>query len=284
MKKNLIITACNENHGDFLSNHWYPSLKENVNLRDIDVAVIDYGLNKKQLAKLKGVKVIKGAAKGHIVTARFKDISTFLKNSSYSQVLCCDGGDIIFQTDISEIFTISPNEIKATTEDIQALFKLLFIGSKNYENKNYAKRLKKVVLTTKTINVGFFLGPRKKIQRMLEECYNEIKKKNFGQDQTFYNYYLYTHGFFEIDNKYNYCVPLNEIKIKIKEGKVYFSNGELIPVVHNVSLKPFMLIQNFGYGKEFNKINSFHYLLIRLFRKKVHLFYLLLSKILVNFK
>ena len=39
--KNTIITASDGNCGDFLVNHWMRSLKSNVDLKNIDVVVLD---------------------------------------------------------------------------------------------------------------------------------------------------------------------------------------------------------------------------------------------------
>ena len=39
--KNVIITCCNAKYGDSLVNNWLKSLKENVNLSNVDLVVID---------------------------------------------------------------------------------------------------------------------------------------------------------------------------------------------------------------------------------------------------
>ena len=40
----VIVTSSDSRYGDFLVRHWGRSLKTNVDLRDIDVVVLDYGL------------------------------------------------------------------------------------------------------------------------------------------------------------------------------------------------------------------------------------------------
>jgi len=42
--KNLFITCSDEKCANFIINHWLKSLKANVNLSNIDIVVIDYGL------------------------------------------------------------------------------------------------------------------------------------------------------------------------------------------------------------------------------------------------
>lgn len=46
-KSYLIATACNQKCEEFLLDHWLKSLKENVNLSNIDILVIDFGLSEK---------------------------------------------------------------------------------------------------------------------------------------------------------------------------------------------------------------------------------------------
>lgn len=104
--KNVIITCANRKIGGFVIDHWLRSLKANVNLKNIDIVVIDYGLSDSQADRLKKEKVIlcKGDKKHHIVNKRFFDSAKFLKSKKYDQVLFADGGDVIFQEDVSHIF------------------------------------------------------------------------------------------------------------------------------------------------------------------------------------
>jgi hypothetical protein len=57
MKNNSIITATDKKYGDFTIEYWYKSLKENVNLKNIDIAVIDYGMSETQKFYLKSNKI-----------------------------------------------------------------------------------------------------------------------------------------------------------------------------------------------------------------------------------
>src|SRR5512146_1522882 len=105
MHKNVIITSANGKISGFLYNHWFKSLKDNVDLRDTDVVVIDYGISNKYKKRLlkDNVIIFKGSPKAHIVNKRFFDAKRFLMKKRYDQVLFIDGGDVIFQKDVSKV-------------------------------------------------------------------------------------------------------------------------------------------------------------------------------------
>src|SRR3989339_411849 len=105
MKKNVIITSIDFHYGNFFLNHWLRSLKTNINLKNIDIIVLDYGLTNNQKKKLlqQNVIIVNCVSSGHIVNKRFTDAAQFLKTTNYDQVLFADGGDIIFQEDISHL-------------------------------------------------------------------------------------------------------------------------------------------------------------------------------------
>jgi len=46
--RHLIATCSDARYGDFLLQHWLRSLQASVDLHDIDVAVLDYGLTPQQ--------------------------------------------------------------------------------------------------------------------------------------------------------------------------------------------------------------------------------------------
>ena len=136
MLKNVIITCSNEKYGDFLINHWLKSLKENVNLENIDIVIIDYGLNKLQKTLLLKERVIlfEGTKKYHIVNKRFFDSAKYLKNKSYDQILFIDGGDTIFQEDIIHVLDKNKNTFRVIPLGMGVLFFEWFIFD-NFEKK-----------------------------------------------------------------------------------------------------------------------------------------------------
>jgi len=101
-----------------LIDHWLRSLHENVELSQIDVVVWDYGLTEEQAATLQSRETIVHRCKrdGHITNIRHRDLAAFLRAAPYDQVASIDGGDIIFQTDISPLFARDTDAVRAAVE------------------------------------------------------------------------------------------------------------------------------------------------------------------------
>ena len=124
-KRNVIITSADQHVGDFLCHHWLTSLTKNVDLTNTDVVILDYGLTDRMKQEILAVHpaIIEPCVRdGSIVVIRFRDIARFLRKSSYDQVLNCDGGDIIFQSDISDIFVLHPFEYRVVQEGLYLPF------------------------------------------------------------------------------------------------------------------------------------------------------------------
>ncbi len=261
MKKNVIITCSNEKAGDFLVNHWLKSLKESVPLSGIDVVVIDYGLSKSQKNNLIKEKVIvfSGTKKYHIVNKRFFDSARYLKTKKYDQVLFADGGDIIFQEDISSVFKKDKNTFRVVPLGMEVLFFEWFIF--NNFKKGVKEKIWRTVKDKPVINAGVIFAPYKKFVTLCDLMKKLIKdKESFGPDQIILNYFLYQTGFKFINNKYNFMMSTEEKGFIVKDGVFYKKSGEKIAIVHNAGqidlTRP---IKNFGYGKEFNQIKHLVY-------------------------
>ena len=256
MLKNVIITCSNEKYGDFLINHWLKSLKDNVNLQNIDIVVIDYGLtdNQKQRLKEKNVAIFKGLKKYHIVNKRFFDARKFLSKNKYDQILFIDGGDTIFQEDITDVFNKDKNTFRVVPIGMEVLFFEWFIFD-NFEKKIKAK-IWKIVKDKAVINAGVIFAPYHKFLSLCSDMEKLIKDKDaFGPDQIILNYYLYQKGFIFLDSKYNFMMSTEEKGFIVKKGIFYKHNGGKIAIVHNAGQMDFFRpINNFGYGKEFNQI------------------------------
>ncbi|MEK7097088.1 MAG: hypothetical protein AAB859_02105 [Patescibacteria group bacterium] len=261
MLKNVIITCSNEKSGDFLINHWLKSLKENVNLKNIDVVIIDYGLSKLQKTFLLNEKIIlfEGMNKYHIVNKRFFDAEKFLSKNKYDQVLFIDGGDIIFQDEITSVFNKDKNTFRVVPLGMEVLFFEWFIFD-NFEKK-IKEKIWKVVKNKPVINAGVIFAPYQKFVSLCLLMKKLIKnKESFGPDQITLNYFLYQDGFKFIDNKYNYMMSTEEKRFVVKKGIFYKPTGEKIVIVHNSGQMDFFRpINNFGYGKEYNQINHMIY-------------------------
>lgn len=275
-KKYAIITASDEKYGDFLVNHWLNSLIDNVDCRKIEIIILNYGLNKNQKQELlsKGARILNCNRDGHIVNIRYSDIFRFLEKNYYEQIMVCDGGDLIFQRDISRLFEQDKNSYRAVCEETS------HSGSNMIEyailQKSFSPKITAeidLLLKDKTpINGGLFLGPYGKIKKLCLNMNNLILNKNiYGPDQVILNYTLYKGGFKELSRTFNYTLFSSKIMFEIHHG-VFFEKGKKIAVVHNSGNKQiYRVVKNFGYGPEYNRIKWLSYFIFKAFYKIVNL-------------
>src|SRR3989344_1599804 len=256
--KHVIITTSDARFEDFVYNHWLKSLQANVNLSNIDVAIFDYGLSEEQVEELKkkGVIVYKCVKDNLVNNIRFRDAASFLKEKEYDQVMITDGGDLIFQTDISPLFEENKDQKRAACEDIQHVFEDLFMKDAFFEEDE--KKIKKMLEGTQMVNVGVVLGPAKKFASLSEETIKMIKGMDkFGPDQLAINYILYRDGFVKLDRKYNFVITTSSREFRIEKGVFYFKDGEKIPIVHNAGRYDYSRpVENFGFGEDRNKLKK----------------------------
>lgn len=256
MKKHAVITSSDATYGDFLIGHWLVSLTENVDLTDLDIAVIDYGLRKEHVDHLnsRNVIIIPGTRSGHIVTARFMDAGAFLKYSSYDQVLFVDGGDVIFQRDISHLFRSDTNAYRVVKLNMEVLFFESFIP------RNFPPAEKQMLWQTlkgkPVLNAGFIIAPKDKFVSLAEQVDKLVTRKNaYGPDQVVVNYVLHRDEVQILNRTYNFMIGTEPDGIIIRDGTFYTRDGERIAVVHNAGhdrmVRP---IRNFGYGANHNQL------------------------------
>jgi len=256
MKQHIIITSSNERYGDFVVNHWLKSLKENSRLDKIDLAVIDYGLNPPQTKALKKgkLKLVKGTKDGHIVTTRFVDAGRFLKSTKYDQVLFIDGGDIIFQGDISHLFEQDKDLFRVVKIDMEVMFFEAFIP------KNFTSPLKQelwnVLKNKPVLNAGLIFAPRGRFIYLCDQVTNLVSSRyKYGPDQIIVNFVLHQDKVKLLNNKYNFMLGTESKGFVIRDGAFYKKDGEKIVVVHNAGHDSFLRpIDNFGYGSEYNQL------------------------------
>lgn len=263
-KPYAVITCSDSNYGDFLINHWLRSLMDNIDLRLVDIVILDYGLSPIQKEELltNGVKVVDCIRDGHVVIIRFRDLSNFLKDNYYDQILFCDSGDIIFQNNITDYFIQEPDKFRACVEMLPNPFMKLFSMYKNSFSLEFNSELTSLLKDKKIINAGVIFGPRSRFLQMCNIIEKEIKNKNtFGPDQLVVNYFLHKYGFYELDNKLNFIPTVARERFKMINGKLYDQNNVIIPIVHNAGAKSITRpIKNFGYGPQYNKMNYISYI------------------------
>lgn len=269
--KNAIFTCSDSNYGDFLVNHWLESLVKNVNLKDIDIIVLDYGLTKEQLKKIKekGAKSFRCKRDGFPNSIKFRDMLRYLNEEQYDQILTCDGGDIIFQDDISHLFKENRNVLRAVCEEFCFPFDKFFLAG--FFKKEDSRKIKRLLEGKRMINAGLLVAPYGLFKNLCKECDSLIKEKTFGPDTTAVNYVLHKEGFKELDFKYNFIIATATTAFYIEDGIFYLENGEKIPVVHNSGYKAiFRPIKNFGHGEENNKLKRGVYFSSKSVFKAIH--------------
>jgi hypothetical protein len=269
MKKNIIFTSTDSKFGDFTINHWFKSLRENVNLKNIDVVVLDYGMTNEQVEELKkeGAIVLKCVRDGHVCTIRFRDMRDYLiKNKEkYDQVIMTDGGDVIFQEDLSKILNEDKDKFRVVAETNYILDLTELFSKGSFIDEDLAK-IKVTLKDKRMINAGVVFGPTDKFVKMSDEIFNLITDKSrFGPDQIALDYILYRDGTFKlIDEKYNFIPATCDRTFAIKDGVFYFSDGEKISIIHNAGrIKSMRIMKNFGHGKERNKIKRIRFFMLR---------------------
>jgi len=249
-KPYLITTSCDKKYGDFLIEHWFFSLQKNVDLSKIDILVLDYDLSKAQSFYLKNHNVLVKECKkdGHVVNLRFRDLLDFLNQNFYEQILMCDGGDIIFQADISFLFEENKDSFRAVCENVPPFFDYFLRTSTFYRSK--IRDIKELLsLKTRTINAGFIIAPYEKMKFLCSEFVSIVKNfSKFWTDQIVINYVFYREGFVELQEKYNFTLGTHCKEFEIKNEVFFSKEGDLIPVVHNTGwIDLFRPVKNFGF-------------------------------------
>ncbi len=272
-KPYLIATASDKKYGDFLIEEWLESLIDNVDLKKIQILVLDYGLSKAQEFYLKDKKIIvyKCIRDGHVVNIRFRDLYNFLIEYPFEQILTCDSGDIIFQDDISHLFEEHEGEYRAVCEDLAPFFDY-FIDIESFYKEDI-KEIKEVLLLKKMINAGLIIAPYEKMKHLCSVIIKKTKNKNkFGPDQILVNYVLHKEGFISLPTKFNFIPVTCLDEFYIKDGIFYDKHHQKIPVVHNAgNFDYFRSIENFGYNGNHNILKEEVLKGLRTFYSSLHL-------------
>jgi len=266
-KKYAIVTSSDAKYGDFLINHWLKSLLLNIDRKAMDIIVLDYGLTDDQKKKITPYcKIIRCKKDGHVVNIRFRDMLQFFKGNKYAQIMSIDGGDIIFQSDIMPVFKEHPSEFRIVSEGLDLSTHETALLSKPFTEKMTSDILK-MTHQKKGLNAGVIIAPYSKFITLCKFLVKHIKRPAiFGPDQVLVNYFLYKHGFKEIDKKYNFIIATATNKFKIKKGVFLDENNKPIAIIHNAGgadhKRP---VRNFGHGPRHNKIKWATYCCLRVY-------------------
>lgn len=271
--KNLIITSSDSKYGNFLIKHWLKSLQENVNLNNIDILVLDYGLTPQQISLLKEKNVLVKSCKrdAHVTAIRHRDTADFLKKNLYSQILFMDSGDIIFQSDISKLFDENKESFREVFENYN-LFSTTSPLLKSFFRKEDNENIEKSLKNRKLINAGVIFGPAEKFIDLCESAYNLIENKDvFGPDQMAINYILSQKNFVPLSEIYNFVITTAKEETILEDDIFYLKNRQKIPIVHNAGgVEVFRPVENFGYGKNCNNLKTIQFKAIRAAGKIKH--------------
>lgn len=259
--RHLIATCSDRKYGDFLIDHWLMSLQDNVNLDNIDIVVFDYGLtaNQQKALKTKNIRIIKCVKDGHVTSLRYRDLLTFLQKETYDQVLMVDGGDIIFQSDISHLFIKNNTKWKGVEEDTSLKFDQIY--QFKVKDKTFRNKVIETIQNKKFINGGFIISSSNNFISFCELYLKEVKDlSSYGVDQALITYYFLINNHELLDRTYNFMIisNFNTDGYKVKDTKFYKPNGDLIHVVHNPGkTKLIRGMSKFGY-----KVTPKHNLII----------------------
>jgi hypothetical protein len=264
MKTNALYTASDAKYGDFLIDHWFASLRDNVDLRDLEVVVLDYGLSTAQRHYLAahGVRLRPCARDGHVVILRFRDMAADLGEHPYAQALLSDSGDIIFQADFTPVFAIHPTKFRGVAEDLRVAFGV-FLTDDFFTDED-RRSIKKTLRDLPMVNAGFILGPGDRMRGLGEEVMRTLRAHDrFGPDQLVVNDIFRREGCHLLDRGYNFVIATAKAELEIREGRFY-ADGKLVAVVHNTgNLKYLRPIENFGYGPGRNELKKELYLALQ---------------------
>jgi hypothetical protein len=252
----VIVTGCDAKYGDFLIEHWLRSLQENVDLRKIDVVVLDYGLSDGQRATLRerNVRCLLCQKDGHVCNLRYRDIVRLLDETEYEQVLSVDAGDVIFQANVSHLFEFEQEHFRAVAEEFRTPFFEAVLDLSEVREEHRQTMLD-YLHGKPMLNTGVLLGPANKYREFWREFQRYCQGfACYGVDQFIFNYYAYSRGVFRsLAMRYNFVLVTAQRSFRIRQGVFYDESGGVIPIVHNAGNKDWIRsIERFGYGPNRN--------------------------------
>jgi hypothetical protein len=256
MKKHVIFTASDARFGGFFLRHWLTSLQDHVDLSDVDVVVLDYGMTDGQRgeAAARGVICHPSVKDWHVTNARYRDMAAVLESADYDQVMQADGGDIIFQADIRHLFDEHTDSFRGVCHEMEVPFHEAIMSRGDFAPETY-RRIAEFLHDKPTINGGLVMGPAAKMKQIWSRWQEHTQNfSRFGIDQFLINFIFHKDGYVELDPKYNYSIIARTSDYSVRDGVFYDAQGEAIPIVHNSGIyEATRPIRNFGYGPEYNK-------------------------------
>ncbi len=253
--QSLLYTASDRKYGDFLIEHWLPSLWAHLP-EGLKIRVLDYGLSLAQRYYLehKGLSVLPCRKDIHVTQARFRDLSADLHQQKAQVVVLCDSGDIIFQSEFSELLK-SGNKLRVAAEDAKSGSE--FFLSDEFFSRASLRRIRESTALKPLLNAGVLAGPPEVFHDLAAWMDKLIlNKAKFGPDQVVVNLYAHEQGYDPLPSEYNFVLASSERAFRLENG-VFLEEetGQVIPIVHNAGHWKFLRpIENFGFGPSRNSL------------------------------
>jgi hypothetical protein len=243
-----ILTASDANCGDFLATHWLRSLRDNVDLKDVDVVVLDFGLAPHQREALEGVELVAAERGFSVNVSRRNAVARFLEARDYDQVLVVDAGDLIFQGDVGHLLRDARESFRGVPERFPIPLPLLMRGTRSDLRRSIQERLRGRPM----VNGGFLLGPASKLRELGRAV--QVHADSTVHDQPLVSSFLHEWGFEALDDSYNFIPWTARRGFRVEDGAFFTDDGQMPRVVHNTGIKaPFRVIADFGYGPGCNR-------------------------------
>jgi hypothetical protein len=205
--------------------------------------VLDFGLTGGQRAALDGVRTVPVHSEGSVNVSRRAETARFLEKHDYDQVLVVDGGDLIFQGDVSHLFEAHKDRFRGVPERYPIPLPILLRGTRGGLRRSIRRQLR----GRSMVNGGFLLGPSEKMQELGHAIHRHTPGLRF--DQPLVSCILHQSGFVALDETYNLVLWTTRRSFRVEEGKFHTGDGEKAVVVHNTGLRnPFRVVGDFGYG------------------------------------
>jgi hypothetical protein len=246
-RRHAILTASDANCGDFLARHWLRSLRENVTTDDVDVVVLDFGLEPHQRAALASVEVVRVESARRVNVARRSAIARLLEARDYDQVLVVDAGDLVFQGDVRPLFDRDRDRFRGVPERFPIPLAPFLRGAP----PDLRRRLRARLRERPMVNGGFLLAPARAWIELGAETLPFADR--VAHDQPLVSLVLHERGFVPLASTWNFVLWTAREPFSIEGGWFRDEAGEKLAVVHNTGLRaPFRVVSDFGYGPGYN--------------------------------
>lgn len=249
---NLLYTHCNAGAGDTLIRHWLRSARLHIDLTNIEIMVIDFGLSEHQREQLReeGVELWPARADGRTPNIQYRELASYLATRpDIDQVVYSDCGDLVFQADIAPILQRQGALMKAVLEpEFNLALHGMTLGFGDVRPERLAE-IRATIGERPTANCGLVAGPRNTMMAIWDTYQAFCHGVDLhGTDQLIINYILRRDGFIELERSWNYVTFINHHRVYYDADGFLCDRAGRIAVVHNAGRHDAVrTISGFGY-------------------------------------